>query len=712
MSSFFSLDISSDGVATLVLDCPDLKVNKLSTPVMEALKCQFEELASNTTIKALLIRSGKKDNYIAGADIQEIKLLNDEESGYKAARMGQAVLDSLEALPFPTVAVIHGACVGGGLELALACQFRIVTDHDRTKIGLPEVNLGIIPGFGGTQRLPRLIGLTRALPLILAGKLISGSKSLKNGIVDACVPQGYLETTLQSFVRSILCKKGRSKILKERSQSGFIPWFLNKTFIGRSIVYRQAYQSLIQKTKGHYPAPLAALTVIKKSFRKSLVKGLEIEAQFFSTLVHTTLSKNFVSLFFIQESLKKDTGVSQDIKPRSLSTLGVLGAGLMGGGIAWVFSNKKGLVRLKDVNWKGIELGLKSAQKIYRGMVKRRRITQHEADRKMHQLSGTVTYQGFDQSDVVIEAIVENMDIKKSVFSELEEHVSETTIICSNTSSLSITEMASAFKQSSRFCGMHFFSPVNRMPLVEVIPHSKTSPETIAAIVRLSKEMGKTPVVVKDCPGFLVNRLLIPYVNEAVYLLQDGMKIDSIDRVSEQFGMPMGPLALADEVGLDVGFKVAQILEDGYGSRMKVAESFENISQKKEWIGKKSGLGFYEHKFSKRRVNASVYQVIVRSDRVSISDEECLDRLFLIMVNEAAKALEERVIANPEQLDMAMIMGTGFPPFRGGLCRYADERGIQSIVDSLQSLVDTNGERFKPADLLVDMSKSNTTFYC
>jgi len=480
---------------------------------------------------------------------------------------------------------------------------------------------------------------------------------------------------------------------------------------GPTLVASLAEKSVLAKTQGHYPAPLTAIQSVLWGLKRPLSVGLENEAQLFSKLVPTDISKNLTTLFFIQEDLKKYTGVSSDIRPKSITNAGVVGAGLMGGGIARLLSSKSIPVRIKDINWDAIKLAYQAASKVFQKLVQVRKLKKNEADLGMQAISATTDYRGFMSTDIVVEAIVENMELKKKVFAELESAVRSDTIIVSNTSALSITEMATALQYPDRFAGMHFFSPVNRMPLVEVIPGEHTSPETIASVVQLAKTLKKTPIVVKNCPGFLINRILIPYVNEAVFLLQDGASILEIDRVMESFGMPMGPLALADEVGLDVGYKVAKILEQGYGERMTVASIFDQLHRNDALKGKKTGKGFYLHSGNGKQPNPEVMALLKTPSGKTISGADILDRLILIMVNEAARCIDESVIEKPDYLDMGMVMGTGFPPFRLGLCRYADQRGISEIVARLDELAKSVSSRFVPADKLVQMAQTGERFY-
>lgn len=699
-----------DTIGFLTIDLQSEKVNKLSGSVMRQLSHTFDEVAADGSIKVLIIRSKKLGMFVAGADITELQTISSEIEAQKVVELGQSIFNKCAHLSVTTVAAINGVCLGGGCELALACDFRVASDSSKTTIGLPEVNLGIIPGWGGTQRLPRLIGLQRSLPLILVGKGVGAKKAFELGIVDAVFPDAFFDVKTLEFISNL--SKNRKKIMAKRRPKGLVSAFLEHTFVGQFLVFRLAKKEVLLKTQGNYPAPLAALNAIRKGFKGPLNKGLQIEARYFAPLVTTDVSKNLVSLFFTQESLKKYTGVSDGALAKPIHEAAVLGAGLMGGGIAWLFSNKDLPVRIKDIAWSAIAKGYESASKIYAQLVKKRRLTPAQASMKLLKISSEVTYVGFHKADIVVEAVVENIDLKKTVFQELESVVSSDTIIATNTSSLSITDMASVLAKPERFIGMHFFSPVNRMPLVEVIPGEQTGSETIATVVALSKQLKKTPIVVQNCPGFLVNRILIPYVNEAVLCLEDGAKIPDIDQQLICFGMPLGPLALADEVGLDVGYKVAKILEAGYGDRMKVARSFHRVYENETLRGKKTGVGFYKHQ-KEKVVNDKMYQYLsMSSDKtVSLTGREIEDRCIFMMINEAARCLDEKIVETPGYLDMAMIMGTGFPPFRGGLCKYADQLGIDKLVNRLQELTMLYGSRFEPADLLVKMKNENKLFY-
>jgi 3-hydroxyacyl-CoA dehydrogenase/enoyl-CoA hydratase/3-hydroxybutyryl-CoA epimerase len=697
----FDFNIDNNGIATLCLDLEGSTVNVLSSEVLRSLDVKLQELKDSKDIKLLQITSAKEGIFIAGADISEIEDLRDEEEAYEKVREGQKILSHIAALPFPTLSVIDGACMGGGLELALCCDYRLCTQSSKTKIGLPEVNLGVLPGFGGTQRLKRLTGLSKALELILGGKILNGKKAEKLGVVDACVPQGYLEFKQKSFIELILTSP--EKILRKRQRGSLLDRFLPQ------LVFYYARKNVLAKTKNRYPAAISILDLFEKTKNKEVEEGLEFEARAFAKLAITDISKNLIGLFYASEALKKESGVKRKVNSIPVNMINVIGAGVMGSGIVFQFSKIDKLVRMKLRRYEQAAQALKSIQKVYDAIFKRHRLTPAEINMKMGHITYTTEFDGFNNCDLALEAIVEDTQAKQELYEQLENIMDEKAIIASNTSSLSITMLSEKMKHPERFIGMHFFNPVPRMPLVEIIPGKKTSSKTIATVVSLAKEAGKTPVVVGDCAGFLVNRILLPYINESVRMFEEGADFEKIDRLILDFGMPMGPFVLADEVGLDVGYKVAKVLEGAYGDRMKVSSILDRVYQQMQLLGKKSGKGFYVHSGEKREVNAEV-KALVFSKR-QFDEQEIIDRAILIMINEAAMCLQEGVVDNAQYLDMAMVMGTGFPPFRGGLLRYADSLGIQSIVIRLETLAKNYGIRFEPAKLLIDMAKNKKTFY-
>ncbi len=718
MTNSLALTIEKNGVANLVFDLQNEKVNKLSAPIMAELEKALNVIDGNKAIRVLLITSTKKDIFIAGADINEIKDLRDPKDAFAKVSRGQEIMNKIAALKIPTIAVINGACLGGGLELALACKYRVGIVNSKTSLGLPEVNLGIIPGFGGTQRLPKLIGLQESLKIILSGKAIDTKKAFKIGLVDDLIREEFLEEKLGHFVSEILKSGEKNIYLTKRNEAKKKRFIFETLLLGKFVIFYLAHRDLYEKTKGQYPAPFVALEVIKRTYGMTYgTRGFKTELEAFCELCVGDISKNLIEIFFTNEALKKDSGIENDIAVSEIKNAALIGAGVMGGGIAWLFANNNINIRIKDITQNAIALGYNQIVKIFNQLKKIRKISPEQANMKIANVSAGLDFAGFDKAEIIVEAVVENMAVKKNILAESEKFVQKNAVIASNTSSLSISEMAHALENPERFAGMHFFNPVNRMPLVEVIRGEKTSDSTIATIVKLSKKLGKTPIVVKDVAGFLVNRILLPYMNEAAYLLQEGAEIKRIDTLIEKFGMPMGPFILADVVGVDVGVKVAHSLFESYGERMKVADILEEIYKNhKELLGKKVGKGFYIHA-TQSYVNPAIAEILsaVRKEKniheIFIQDQEILDRCILTMVNEAAKCLEENVVKNARYLDMAMIMGTGFPAFRGGVLRYADSRGIAEVVNKLQELNQKHGKRFEVSNLLLEMAKNNQKFY-
>lgn len=688
-----------DGIAHLVFDLPGEKVNKFTAAVMDELDGLLAGLERRDDLTAIVIASGKPDMFIAGADIAEIKELTSVEQARIKAKRGQDVFNRLAGLRVPTVAVIDGPCLGGGMELALACSHRVVTDADKTKLALPEVTLGIIPGWGGTQRLPRLIGLPGALDLILSGRQVAGAKAAKMGLADACFARAFLPEELPKFL-------ARLATFRRPPLPRNVRWMQAPGL--RSLVLRAARKEVMRKTHGLMPAPLGALEVFARTASTSLVHGLAIEAEVFSHLAITPECHNLVDSFFASEDVKKAGGRSE----RSVQAAGVLGAGIMGGGIAWAFSAAGIPVRMKDLQWDAVAKGLQQAATYDAALIKLRKLTPAQQSLRMHRISGALDFTGFDRLDLVVEAVVEELTVKRKVLAECEAHVRDDCVLATNTSSLSVTDMALALKRPERFVGMHFFNPVNRMPLVEVIAGPASSPESIQLAATTARAMGKTVVVVRDCPGFLVNRILLPYLNEAARTVEDGAGVEQVDRVIADFGMPMGPFTLTDEVGIDVGYKVAKILYHGYGDRHAVADLLKLIHEDLHLKGTKGGRGFFIHQGRQAQFNPEIDQAVLRVQATNqhrphaVSDGEILDRCLLMMVNESARCIEEGVVAKASHLDLAMLMGTGFPPSRGGPLHYAQSLGLPTVVDRLKRLEAAHGSRFAPAEMLVEHARS------
>lgn len=721
MNSTWTLEVDGDGIGWLCFDLPGEKVNKFTTPVMQQLGTALGEAAGNASIKALVVYSGKKDSFVVGADIEELASIQDAAEAKEKAQAGQNIFQKLADLRLPTVAVVHGACMGGGMELALACDYRLVSDHRKTTLALPEVKLGILPGWGGTQRLPRLLGLSQAIGLILTGKNVVAKKAYKIGLADGLVADAFLKDQTRDFVKRIQSSKQANRVIKRRRRSR--PWFMRFAEwlpATRVLIFRQAEKQTRRQTKGHYPAPLEALEVIKKTYAKSITPGLVIEAEGFSKLAPTNVSRNLLWIFKATRRAAKSTAVDgvddSMVLADHYTKAAVVGAGVMGGGIAWALSQQGMTVRLKDVAWDGVAKGFAAASKMYDALVKRRKMTPSDKSMAMHRIEGTTRYSGFANLDVVIEAVFEDLEVKRTVLAEVEKQVGDHTLMCTNTSSLPITQIAEALRDPERFVGVHFFNPVNRMPLVEVIPGERTSPTAVANAVALARRLGKTPVVVADRPGFLVNRVLLPYVNESVKMFGEGVDPERLDRLIEEFGMPMGPLTLADEVGLDVGLKVGKVLEEAYGDRMSVAGVLDAAVKSGAMLGKKSGKGFFVYRRGKKSPNPQASKLVANAGQQGgspreLSDKQVVDRAILTMVNEAARCLDEKIVDSAETLDIAMLMGTGFAPFRGGLLRWADQVGPLVISQRLRALAAEFGDRFTPAPLLERLAEGGGRFY-
>jgi 3-hydroxyacyl-CoA dehydrogenase/enoyl-CoA hydratase/3-hydroxybutyryl-CoA epimerase len=713
MSIQESLKITPKGeVALLEWDHIGEKVNKLSTPIMMRLIEVLNDL-KKSSYKAVVIISRKPKIFIAGADIEEIKNLKSKEDFRYAVETGHKIMNMIEDLPIPVIAAINGACVGGGCELVLACDYRIASEDKSTKIGLPETQLGIIPGFGGCVRMPRVVGVVNALDIILAGKAVPAQKAYKIGLVDSVVHPSILEQEALKKALQVI-KEGGKKRHKKFEGRSFMEKLQNSLLL--PVVYSKARTEVLKKSHGHYPAPLEALEVIKKSYGKPREKALAIEADGFCNVAGGSVSRNLVSLYFMMEAVKRRSGVADpNVKPLEVKNMAVLGAGTMGGGIAYAGADNGIYVRMKDINNDALSKGFQHARKIWDKALQRRKVTKYEVTDKIAHITAGLDFTGFKAMDVVIEAIVENMEIKKKVIWETAAQCRPDTIIATNTSSLSVTEMAEGHPHPENFVGMHFFNPVEKMPLVEVIRGPKTNDVTTATIFELSKKMGKTPIVVKDGVGFLVNRLLIPYLMEAAFFLQEGMEIQKVDDVFvKQFGMPMGPFHLMDEIGIDVCVKVSKIFKKSLGERMQVPDTLMKLEET-DRMGKKNFKGFYkwDSRGKKGEVDQTVYADLgLGTPTNSLSDEDLIGRAMYSMVNEAALVLlEEQVVETPEDVDLGMIMGTGFPPFRGGLLRWADSVGSEKMVDTLELYAKKYGHRFKPSNPLRNMAKTQRAFY-
>jgi len=705
------LVIGDDGLARLEFNLPESKVNKLTSDVMRALDVALAAVEGHERVRGLILLSRKEGSWIAGADIEEISRLTTAEGARELAAAGQRVLDRLERLPVPSVAAIDGTCLGGGMELALACTLRVASTSPRTTLGQPEVRLGIIPGFGGTQRLPRLIGLPRATDLILSGRSLDALEAQRIGLVDRACPAEYLEKAAAAALEEAIGRGLRPFRARRAARRGRGVWILRFPPL-RKIWFSWVRRLTLKKTGGHYPAPLAALEALEASTHGSRERGFATEARLLGEMSVTDVSRSLVSLFFLNQAIKKDPGVEQaGVKPREVEDAAVLGAGAMGGGIAQALAASGIGVRMKDVDEAALARGMGAAAAVYGDQVRRRRLSAVEAQHGLDRIAPALTYHGFKRCSLVVEAVLEDLDLKRRVLAEVESAIPEDAILASNTSSLSIDAMAASLRRPERLAGWHFFNPVHRMPLVEVVSGELTSPLATATLVALTKRIGKTPLVVRDRPGFLVNRMLMIYLMEAVRFLEEGAAIDAVDSAMLAFGMPMGPVALFDQVGIDVSAKVADILGAAFpGQELRSVLLHRMLEAGR--TGKKGGAGFYLYPpRGAPRVDERVYAFIGSQGRARPRPEEVQERLALPMVNEACRILEEAVVRRPSDVDAGMIFGTGFPAFRGGLLRYADALGVSHVTERLQRLAETHGSRFQPSEPLQRRAKHGERFY-
>lgn len=702
--SAFTLNVRPDNVAVVTIDVPNEKMNTLKAEFGAQVRTILKAIRDNRALRGVVFISAKADNFIAGADINMIGRCQSAKEAEELALQGQKIMAEIHALSIPVVAAIHGACLGGGLELALACHRRVCSDDGKTILGLPEVQLGLLPGSGGTQRLPRLVGVSTALEMILTGKQLRARQALKVGLVDDVVPHDIL---LETAVELAQQERPLSRRLPVRERILAGP-------LGRTLLFKMAAKRTEQKTHGNYPAAPRILSVIETGLAQGRSSGYEAEARAFGQLAMTPQSQALRNIFFASTDIKKDPGSTVAAAP--LHTVGILGGGLMGGGIAYVTASKGGLpVRIKDINAKGINHALKYSWQELDKKVRRRFIKPGERDSQMAKISGSLDYRGFAHRDVVIEAVFEDLSLKQKMVSEVEAHCAPHTIFASNTSSLPIADIAENAARPGKVIGLHFFSPVEKMPLVEVIPHAGTDEQTIATTVKLAKKQGKTPIVVADKAGFYVNRILAPYISEAMRMLSEGEPIEAIDRALVKFGFPVGPIQLLDEVGIDTGTKIIPVLEAAYGERFSAPATLVSAILNDDRKGRKNGRGFYLYptkgRKSKKQPDPSIYRLIGMSAKGQSSGQQIAERCVLLMLNEAARCFDEQVIRSARDGDIGAVFGIGFPPFLGGPFHYMDTLGAASVVASLQQMEARYGARFAPCEALLRMAQEGKRFW-
>lgn len=705
-----TLSMAASGVATLTFDAPNTSANVLSRSVLEELSAHLHDLEKRNDATGLVICSGKPGMFIAGADLREFSqsLGLPREQVVELCRFGQTLFSRLSKCPFPTVAAIDGICLGGGAELAIWCDRRIMSKRPKTEMGFPEVKLGLFPGWGGTVRAPRIVGLANAVEMITGGDSVDADAAVAMDLVSDVVDADNL---LEAALNLIQCEQESGDYLRDRERWNQ-PVEMNETELGFLAVTANAM--IQQQTKGKYPAPAAALELMLESFALDTDSACQREAEEMSKLFGSPVNAALLNVFFLNDRIKKDRGVDRDdVEVRSLGHVGVIGAGIMGSGIASANLKRGVPVVMADAVETALQSGAKKALEEAAYNRKTKSADVHRALELAPLLNTGQIEVEVANCDLVIEAVVETAEVKKGIYTKLEPQLSETAILASNTSTLPITKLASVLQRPERFCGMHFFNPVRRMKLVEVIRGENTSDETVATLVAFAKRIGKLPIVVNDGPGFLVNRLLFPYMNEALQLLSQGAEMQAIDRAAKSFGMPMGPIELYDMVGMDTAFYAGMTMLDAYPDRIKASPILPAMV-KAGRLGQKNGKGFFSYENRKKRPqpDPEVQPLIgqyIKQER-TFDREELTNRLFLPMLLEATRALDEGIVRDVRDVDFGLIFGLGFPPFRGGLLFWADSIGAATIVEMLKPFEEL-GSRMQPTPMLQEMAKTNGKFY-
>ncbi|MEX1011052.1 MAG: 3-hydroxyacyl-CoA dehydrogenase NAD-binding domain-containing protein [Balneolaceae bacterium] len=705
--SLFRLEREGN-VAVIILDDPDDKVNKLNREVMDQFASLLQEVQSDNTVRGAVLISGKESSFIAGADLGMIQAASNREELEELSRTGQKLLKKVEESPKPIVAAIHGSCMGGGTELALACRYRVVSDHPDTKIALPEVKLGLLPGTGGTQRLPRLIGIQRALGYMLTGKNMYSRQARKTGFADEMVDRTMIERAGVEAVRRLANSKPERK-----DRRSLFEKLLESNAPGRAILFSQARKRTARQAHGNYPAPPRIIDSVEYGYKHGKEKGLENESVLFGELASTPESKALVQLFFDMNRSKKNPFKEH---ATSVSTVAVLGAGLMGSGIADVSIQGGMHVWLKDRTLDDAEKGRSRIEKRLAGDAEKGLLTKVEKESLYSRIHITDSWDPLQRTELVIEAVFEDLELKQKILADVEAHTGSETIFASNTSSLPITDISKEAKRPENVLGMHYFSPVQKMPLLEIVRTEKTSTKALATAYETGIRQGKNVIVVQDGPGFYTTRILAPYMNEMLLLLEEGAAVEDLDGAMKAFGFPVGPVALLDEVGIDVGAHVAGVVgelfrERGAETSAKADELVEN-----DYLGRKNGQGFYLYngdkgKKSNKEVNTDIYRFFGGEDRKAIDREEIQQRLSMVMVNEAVYTLQEGILQSPTDGDLGAILGLGFPPFTGGPFRWIDRIGSCEFSDRMARWQDKGGARFNPAPLLEEKAKRDEPFH-
>ncbi len=679
-----------DGLCILTFDRPESGANIFDAPTMSDLSEHIAFIESETSLKGLIITSAKKSIFIAGADLKT--LMRQAASGEMRAFIaeGQRVFNRIAALKIPTCAAIHGACAGGGYEITLACDYRIASNDPATKIGLPETTLGLVPAWGGATRLPRLIGVKKASEVILKGKLYSTTEAKELGLVDEVVARENLLEAAREKI-STKGKKPSPSPLPEGEADGAAAGE------GQARSMSQSVGNL---------APARAQEIISKTLRTSIDDSLRMELDAIVDLGETESTRNLLRNFFLAEKYRKG---SSKTSAEKIAHAAVIGAGVMGSGIAQWLSTRGVSVILRDVNSEAIDRGLTNIDKTYGDAVKRGLMSETKAKEGRARIVASTAPMEMRNVQIVIEAASEKLEIKKQIFADLSTKTGSAAVLATNTSALPIGELAASTRSPDRVIGLHFFNPVSRMKLVEVVVGKQTAPETSDRALAFTRQIGKLPVVVQDSPGFLVNRVLFPYLLDAAQLYEEGVNAKEIDDSLVEWGMPMGPLRLIDEIGVDITVDIADTLEKAYGERDRAPKILHRMRDEK-MLGRKTGSGFYIYQ-GKEQKDAEALKDWRKNSEQKMSAEELSNRLMFLMVNEAARCLEEKVIATPEDADYGMILGTGFAPSRGGPLRFAEHMGLKNVVAEMETLAKSGGDKFAPCELLKKHAREGTKFY-
>lgn len=704
------LEPAGNGLHRLVFDHSGSPVNKFDQSTLTEFAEVMARLGSASDVTGLVLCSAK-DGFIVGADIAEfVALFREPPEAIEAFVFDlNRHMNALEDLPFPTVAAIHGPALGGGLEVALACDFRVLAEGGQ--VGLPEVKLGICPGFGGTVRLPRVIGIDNAVEWICTGRSWKPEQALKTGAVDAVVSQDGLLAAANRILQQAV--DGQLDYAQRR-KAKTSPVLLND--VERMMAFTTGKAVVAAGAGPHFPAPMMAAKSMEKSTPLDREGALKVEASTFARLAKTPEAESLVGLFLNEQDLQRRQR-KLGAEPQAITYAGVLGAGIMGGGIAYQSAVKGVPVLMKDIQSASLDKGMAEAAGLLSKQVERGKLSAADMGKTLSAIRPTLDYQGFDGLDMVVEAVVENPKIKQAVLAECEAQLPEHAILASNTSTIAITHLASALKRPQNFCGMHFFNPVHRMPLVEVIRGEQSSPAAIATTVAYARTMGKTPIVVGDCPGFYVNRVLFPYLAGFSLLVRDGVPFRRIDAVMEKFGWPMGPAYLLDVVGIDTAHHAAAVMADGFPDRMAKSERVAmDCLFEAERFGQKNGAGFYRYegvtgkpvKQNDPEVDELIAAVI--SGSLELDDQAIIDRMMLPLCMEAARCLEEGIIETAGDGDLGLAMGIGFPLFRGGIFRYMDQQGLAVICGKAQAL-SSLGALYTPTKGMLAMAESGKGWY-